>query len=173
MKKKKTKIDENNINEENIQKIKEELENKNKLPDNTKKNRNRKIQINILVAITVMLYFYLLNLGFMNIEQYSFLTDLKVFSIVILCGTIILFELAYKRDDGRYCIFGIESLFLAIMTLFFTYAVVFLSDKFKMIVVVCSLIFAIYYTAKSIIIYAKTKREFNKTKSDVKYIVKK
>jgi len=170
---KKQKKDEKKIQEENIQKIQEELENKHKLPQNTKENMNRKMQINILVAITIMLYFYFLNLGFMNKEQFSFLSDLKTFSMIILTGTIILFELAYKKDDGRYCIFGIESLFLAIMTLFFTYAVVFLSDKFKMIVVVCSLIFAIYYTAKSIIIYAKTKREFNKTKSDVKYIVKK
>lgn len=173
MKKQKKKIDENNINEENIQKMQQELENKHKLPENTKENMNRKIQINILVAITVMLYFYFLNLGFINIEQLSFLTDLKVFSMVILGGTIILFELAYKRDDGRYCIFGIESLILAIMTLFFTYIVVFLSDKFKMILVICSLLFAVYYTAKAITIYAKTKREFNKNKSDVKYIVKK
>lgn len=173
MKKQKTKIDENKINEENIQKMKDELENKHKLPENTQENMNRKIQINILVAITVMLYFYFLNLGFINIEQLSFLTDLKVFSMVILGGAIILFEIAYKKDEGRYCIFGIEALFLAIMTLFLTYVVVFLSDKFKMILVVCSLLFAIYYTAKDIIIYVKTKREFNKNKSDVKYIVKK
>ena len=93
--------------------------------------------------------------------------------MVILVGTIILFELAYKRDEGKYCIFGIEALFLAIMTLFLTYAVVFLSEKFKMILVICSLLFAVYYTIKALIIYIKTKREFNKNKSDVKYIVKK
>jgi len=170
---KKNKVDENKMQEENIQKIKKELEDKHKLPENTKGNMNRRIQINILVAITVMLYFYFLNLGFTNIEQYSFLTDLKVFSMVILGGTIILFELAYKRDEGKYCIFGIESLVLALITLFLTYVVVFLSDKFKMILVISSLIFATYYTAKSIIIYVKTKREYNKNKSDVKYIVKK
>jgi len=170
---KKNKVDENKMQEENIQKIKKELEDKHKLPENTKGNMNRRIQINILVAITVMLYFYFLNLGFTNIEQYSFLTDLKVFSMVILGGTIILFELAYKRDEGKYCIFGIESLVLALITLFLTYVVVFLSDKFKMILVISSLIFATYYTAKSIIIYVKTKSEYNKNKSDVKYIVKK
>jgi len=170
---KKQKKDENKIQEENLEKIQKELEKKHELPENTKENMNRKMQINILVAITVMLYFYFLNLGFTNIEQYSFLTNLKTFSMVILAGTIILFELAYKRDEGRYCIFGIEALFLAIMTLFLTYAVVFLSEKFKMILVICSLIFAVYYTIKALIIYIKTKREFNKNKSDVKYIVKK
>lgn len=170
---KKQKKDESKVQEENIQKIKQELEKKNKLPEMTQGNMNRKMQMNILIAITIMLYFWLLNLGFTNIEQYSFLKDLKVFSIVILIGTIILYELAYKKDDGRYAIFGIESLFLAIITLFFTYAVVFLSDKFKMILVICSLIFAVYYTLKALIIYIKTKKEFNKNKSDVKYIVKK
>jgi len=170
---KKQKKDEKKIQEENIQKIQEELENKHKLPQNTKENMNRKMQINILVAITIMLYFYFLNLGFMNKEQFSFLSDLKTFSMIILTGTIILFELAYKKDDGRYCIFGIESLILAIMTLFFTYIAVFMSDKFKIILVICSLLFAVYYTGKSIIIFVKTKREYNKNKSDVKHIVKK
>lgn len=170
---KKKKKNEKDLQEENLLKIKQELEKKHKLPEGAQENMNRKMQINILVAITVMLYFYFLNVGITNIEQYSFLTNLKGFSMLILTGTIILFELAYKKDDGRYAIFGIESLFLAIMTLFFTYVVVFLSDKFKMILVVCSLLYAIYYTIKSLIIYIKTKREFSKNKSDVKYIVKK
>jgi len=34
-------------------------------------------------------------------------------------------------------------------------------------------LFAVYYTGKSIIIFVKTKREYNKNKSDVKHIVKK
>jgi len=170
---KKTKKNEDNVQEENIQKIKQELEKKHKLPENTKGNMNKAIQINILVAITIMLYFFLLNLSFVNVEQFSFLTNLKIYSVLILIGTIVLFEIAYSRDEGKYCIFGIEFLFLAIVTLFLTYVVVFLSDKFKMILVICSLIFAVYYIVKSIIIYAKIKREFNKNKSDVKYIVKK
>ena len=150
---KKNKIDENKIHEENIQKIKKELENKHKLPENTKEEMNRKIQINILIAITIMLYFFFLNVGFINIEQYSFLSDLKAFSIIILTGAIILFELAYKRDEGRYAIFGIEALILAIITLLLTYAVVFFSDKFKIVLVITSLTFTIYYTVKAIIIY--------------------
>jgi len=170
---KKKRKDTNEIQKENLQKIQQELENKNKLPDNTKKNMNRKMQINILVAITIMLYLFFLNLVFTNKDEYSFLTDLKLFSMIILMGTITLFELAYKKDDGRYAIFGIESLILAIMTLFFTYVVVFLTDKFKIILVICSLIFAVYYTVKALTIYVKTKKEFNKNKSDVKYIVKK
>ena len=170
---KKQKKDGNKINEENIRKIKQELETKHKLPENIKQSMNRKIQINVLVAITIMLYFFLLNMGLVNIEQLLFLRDLKIFSLIILAGTIILFELAYKKDEGRYCIFGIESLILAIITLFLTYVVVFLSDKFKMILVLTSLLFAVYYISKSIIIYTKIKREFNKNKSDVKYIVKK
>ena len=170
---KKKKKEENIIQEENLQKIQEELEKKHKLPNNTQEKMNRKIQINILVAITIMLYFYFLSLQFINIEQYSFGMNLKAFSMVILIGTIILFELAYKKDDGSYAVFGIESLFLAIMTLLFTYAVVFLSDKFKMILVICSLLYATYYTIKSLIIYIKIKREFNKNICDVKYIVKK
>lgn len=170
---KKKKKNEKEIQEENIQKIKQELEKKNKLSEDAQENMNRKMQINILVAITVMLYFYFLNVGMVNIEQYSFLTNLKGFSMLILTGTIILFELAYKKDDGRYAVFGIESLLLAIMTLFLTYVVVFFNDEFKMILVICSLLFGVYYTIKALIIYIKTKKEFNKNKSDVKYIVKK
>ena len=42
----------------------EELEAKRKLPENIKENMNRKIRINILVAITVILYFCFLKLPF-------------------------------------------------------------------------------------------------------------
>ena len=95
---KKQKKDGKKIQEKQIQKIQEELENKQKLPENIQEKMNRKIQINVLVAITVMLYFYFLNLGSTSVEELTFLSNLKGFSMIILLGTIILFETSYLSN---------------------------------------------------------------------------
>ncbi len=39
--------------------------------------------------------------------------DLKVFSFIILVIAILLFERAYKKDSGKLCAFGIETLFFS------------------------------------------------------------
>ena len=68
-----------------------------------------------------MLYFYLINLGSINIAPEKLELDLKVFSVVTILITVFIFEIAYKKDSGRIAIYGIESIFISLATLFLAY----------------------------------------------------
>ena len=106
-----------------------------------------------------MIYFFFLNLGYLNIESQSFYTDLKVFSISILIITITLFEYSYNHEKIDICIYGIESLVIGIVTLFSIHAFQ-IYKNFTIIISFISFITAIYYCIKSLIIYQRGKKQY-------------
>ena len=156
-----------------IEKIDKEFKSKQKMPKEQEEKINKIIFNNILIAIGVMLYFYFINLGSINIEPEIFLTDLKVFSMGILLLAILLFEISYKKDDGKMCIYGIETLVVAIISLFALYIYSIYRNYFHFIIAYLSLLLAIYYVGKSIVIYKKMEKEYYKSLSDIGEIVKK
>ena len=85
------------------------------------KELNIRLFVNMLLAIGVIVYFYLINLGYKNIAKDIFITDLHVFSMTILAASIVLFEKSYKNENEILCVYGIEMLVLAILTLFMPY----------------------------------------------------
>ena len=78
---------------------------------------NKRIFSNILIGVLVLAYLILIILGYQNIDSSIFIVDLKVFSVGILCLSIILFERSYKKENGKLCVYGIEMLLLAVLTL--------------------------------------------------------
>ena len=52
----------------------------------------KKIGFNMLIAVVIVIYFVFMILGFINIERQTYINDLKVFSLVIIALTIILFD---------------------------------------------------------------------------------
>lgn len=169
----KAKINEEKKISENINKLEKEIQNKKRMPKEKQEDINKKIFENILIAIIVMIYFYLINIGSLNIETNVFLTDLKVFSVGIIIFTIILFEYSYKKENSNVCIHGIESLFISIVTLFSIYAYTLFFDKFNLLIALSAFLFAIYYVGKSIIIYKKMRKSYFKNLSDIGDIIKK
>lgn len=115
---------------------------------------------NICLAVAMMLYLDFIVLGFVNIENPVFVTDLKVFSIALLVIAVGVFEYAYKKDSGRHAIYGIEVLMLAFATMAFIYVDLMWQGKFIYIVALITFLFAIYYVAKSIIVYNKMKKQY-------------
>jgi hypothetical protein len=71
-----------------------------------------------------------------------------------------LFEEAFKKDSGRFCAFGIETLFLSIATMGLLYINIRICTIFSPVAAIISLLFAIYYVAKSIYIYCKMKKKY-------------
>lgn len=140
--------------------VAKEIKSNKKLPIEELNKINGKIFSNICLAIVIMIYLNFVILGFMNIESSIYITDLKVFSITLLFISIVIFEYAYKKDSGRYAVHGIEILTLAFITMAFIYINLILSDKFVYIVVLTLYVFAIYYVAKSIVIYNKMKKRY-------------
>ena len=143
------------------------------MDDKTVNEVNTNIFKNLLIAIGILIYFYFINLGYINIEKNTFITDLKVFSISILIISIILFEIAYKKDKGVIVIHGIEALVLAIVTMYLINPYFYMTPIFKLIPLVIPFAFAIYYVVKSTIIYLRKRKEYVTSLSDISEIVKK
>lgn len=112
------------------------------------------------MAALVMLYFIFLILGFYNIEQSVYQTDLKVFSMCILLIAIILLESAYKKDSGKLAMFGIETIVIAIITLGLIYINIMFSAMYINIILIISYVLAIYYVLKSIILYIRGRKKY-------------
>ena len=81
--------------------------------------------------------------------------------------TIVIFEIAYKKDSGELAIYGIESLILSICTLLTIFIRMNYNNKFSYIINTIAMLFAIYYVGKSIIIYVKMRKKALKRASDI------
>ena len=161
--------------EERIEIAKKELEKdiktKKKLPKGEERKLNSIVFQNLCVGIAFMIYLLFMLLGFINIKDTVFVVDLKVFSFIVLIIAILLFERAYKKDSGTICIFGIETLVLSIATMILLYVNIQIPEKFLVIVNAISILFAVYYVGKSIILYTREKKKY--FMNNMKEIIKK
>lgn len=155
------------ISEKKLEKIEEEIKKQTTIPEEKKKKINKIIFKNIIIAIVIVLYFIFINLGFYNLESVKFLKDLQVFTITTIGITIIIFEIAYKKDSSELAIHGIESLAVSICTLMTIYIGGYHHSKFSYIINIIAMLFAIYYVAKSIVIYIKLRKKALKRVSDI------
>ncbi len=167
----KNEIKENNEIKELVE-IGKELKNKNKLSIEEQRDIQKKLLPNLWIAITIMIYGIFLILGMKNIKLNIFINDLKVFSIILISLTILIFEIGYKKDSGKFAIYGIEILILSISTFIMLYLSFILTNKFSLIIAFIVLVYGIYYCAKCIIIYVKEKNKIIKQKSDIQEIIK-
>ena len=158
------------IDQTKLERIEEEIKKQTTISKEKKQKINKKIFTNILIAIIVVLYFIFLNLGFHNLKPSVFLQDLQVFSILTIGLTIVIFEKAYKKDSGELTIYGIEVLVLAICTLMTIKIGANYKEKFTSILNSISMLFAIYYVGKSIVIYHKMTKKALKKVSDIRKI---
>lgn len=159
--------------EENIEKIEKEIIHKKEMPAKEMDKIHKKIVENILIADIVMVFFYFICLGSLNIESNVFSRDLKVFSIGLVIFSVILFEVSYKKESGNLCIHGIECLVLAIITMISNFIYLTYLPKFHIIIAAISFLFSIYYVGKSIIIYQKMKKKYYMNLNDINDIIKK
>lgn len=154
---------------ENIQK---EISTKIKLPKEEKQKIYIKIFVNLLIALSVLIYFIFLNLGYMRLEKEVFENDLKVFAVILICSTIYFIEKAYKTDRGTYLSYAIELFVLSIITLYMPYVYYYQNTLAQLIFTTSAVYIFIYYAIKSIVIYVINKNRYIKCESDVKDIIK-
>lgn len=130
-----------------------------------------KIWGNILFAVISMIFFIGVKILSENIEFETMDIILKSVSMAIMITSIIIFEIAYKKDKGTIAITGIEVLVIAIYILSITHIIKMFSFDFKTYIITSSYLFSIYFVLKSIIIYTNEKRKYLKSLSDIKDIV--
>lgn len=151
--------------EENI--LKEKL--KRKLPEKTIK----KIFLNILFAIIIMLYFFCINIIYVQFDYESSKQCIQICSGIFLLIGLIYIEIAYKKDSDSKMITAIELIVISMYSLSILHIIRKYNFEFKLYLTASSYICAIYYVLKSIIIYTQSKRKILLEASDVKEIVKK
>ena len=111
-----------------IEKIEKEINEKTKLPDNIKEKIKKEIFTNIIVGSIIILYFILIILGSVDSTKNIRTIDMNIFSIIFLGISITIFEISYRKDNGKLAMYGIESLLVAMFTLFLPY-IIFELDK--------------------------------------------
>ena len=131
----------------------------------------KKIFENLIIAITIMIYFIIINFSYFRMDENISLQGIKIASIVILIFSIIIFEVAYHKDSGRIAINGIEVLVLAIHTLTIWTVINRFKIEFDKYILFSTYTFAIYYILKSIIIYTIEKKKYLDSLSDIHEIV--
>lgn len=135
------------------------------------KKVSKPIFINLLMATIIMAYFILINFMYYHQTKKNTLLVLKILSMVVLGVTILLIEIAYRKDNGKVAIHSIEVLVLASHTLSTAYIVKAQNLDFANYILVSSYIFSIYYLLKAIFIYTKERKEYLNSLSDIKEIV--
>ncbi len=161
------------IKKETIKKIEEEIKIKTTIPINLKEKIKKDVFTNIAIAILMIIYFTFLIAGSVGTTKTVRSIDFNIFSILLLGISIYLFEIAYKKNNGTLAIYGIETLLISIITLFFPYIIFELDEFYKKYYMIISVYIAIYYAIKSIWIVNKVKKIHIKQLSDIKEIVKK
>lgn len=164
----KKKIEEKKLNEEEIAK---KIEKSKKMPKEQKRDILKKVGINLLIALGVAVYFGFIMLGYINIERETYINDLKVFSLVVIALTIILFEQAYNKNNGKIAVYGVEALVVSVVTLIMLYTAILYSDYFVMLGSIIAAVILVYYTIKSIVILIRERKKWINSISDVKEIV--
>ena len=133
----------------------------------------KKIYLNMLKAIIIMLYFFVLNVAYSNVSAGYLEKGIEICTMIFLFVAIFIFEVAYKKDDDDLAIQGIEILVLATYTLTCQHITKKFKFDFKNYTLVASYIFAIYFILKCIFVYTKGRKEMAEKLSDIKEIVKK
>lgn len=148
-----------------------ELATKIQIPKDVKEKIYAKIFKEMGMAILIFLYFLLLNLGYVKLEKEVFNEDLHNFAGILIVSTVIVFEIAYKKDNGEIALHGVELLVLSVITLFMPYIYFYRGIAVKFLYSFSSMYIAIYYAIKSLIVYEKEIRKYKDSLSDVKEIV--
>ena len=150
---------------ETLDKINEER----KLSKEIKEKIAKKVLKNFLFATGILLFFAILKLMAINLEKQLTIQIYKICSVVLFVITIILFELAYKKDSDSLAITSIEMFFLAIITLLTPYILI---NRISIHTSIIGIYFTIYYCIKNLFIYRKEKNKYLNQKSDINQIVK-
>ena len=141
------------------------------MEENNNKTILRKIFKNLIILVLIIFYFNLINITYITTNENLITLITSISSIVLLFLSILLFEVAYHKDNGKLAINGIEILVIAFHTLTIWYVISRSNLSFQSYILFSTYAVLIYYILKSIIIYTEGKREYLKSLSDIHEIV--
>lgn len=159
--------------EKELEIIENEIKNNNMTYKEEIAKSYKDIFINIMYANAIVIYFILLIIARKLAIPTIFFNIIRACSIILILLTVGIFEIAYKKDSGKYAVKGIEFMFLSISTLITLKVFLHYNNKLISFMTSIALLFSIYYVGKSIVIYIKQKKEAKKYKNDIRKIANK
>ena len=137
------------------------------------KKTSTRVFVNILIAIVVMVYFCLLSVAYNNLKIQGIINVVKVATGVFLAITLLLMEIAFKKENTKLLVHSIEALAISIHSLTIIYVTRVNNFDFEKYILFSSIMFAIYFVLKTILINTKARKQYLKNLSDIPEIVKK
>ena len=160
------------MNKRTIEEIEDKLQEKKRIPKEVSQEIMKRLFINLLKAIGIMICFVILNLIYVNLEIKILNQCIEIIAGGFLIAGLIGLEIAYKKDSGTIAITGIESLVISFFILSATHMATLMKYNFRFYVLTFSYIFSTYYVLKCIIIYTKERRKYLESLSDISDIVR-
>lgn len=153
-------------------KMVEEITKKRKMTQEVKEKLNQKIWLNLCLAIGIMLYFCAMDAIYLNMPSDISAIALKILAMVAILLTVIVFEVAYRKENGALGIAGIELLVFCVIGLYMPHIYAHSDQVIGRVFLLTPLFCALYYASKAVVIYIKTEKSYQNHLSDVKEIVK-
>ena len=147
-----------------------EIKERKELSADVKNERDSKVFRNLLLAVFVAIYLILINIGYFTIEKAVYVNDTMIFSLMALFVSVVIFEMAFKKEKGYLAIHGIEVLTISLFTYFIPYMYFNTSDVVRKVLMILPVIYEIYYCFKGIVICIISQKKRN---NDIKDIIKK
>ena len=149
-----------------------EIEEKRKLPISVRNVISTKICQDLVIATIIMAYFCLVNFIYYKFENAKFEEILKYFAIIIIIGTVITFEVSYRKSSINLLIIGMELFLCGVFSLYIPYLFLHTNSAIRTSAMILPSFLIIYYAIKSLLIFKKKQFEYRNSLSDVKEIVK-
>ncbi len=153
-------IDPKTLKMDQLETIKNEIK-KNKKSNsskNKKKIKYKEILKNTIVFIFIQIYFIILMIGSYQISAIRFITDLKVIILLEAILSIVLFEIAYKKDSATIAFHGLEVLGMGIATVVILDLYNRQSGYLNLVFVGIITAFLVYYVIKMLFVLFKKKK---------------
>ena len=117
-----------------------EIKERKELSADVKNERDSKVFRNLLLAVFVAIYLILINIGYFTIEKAVYVNDTMIFSLMALFVSVVIFEMAFKKEKGYLAIHGIEVLTISLFTYFIPYMYFNTSDVVRKVLMILPVI---------------------------------
>ena len=160
------------LKREDLKEIAEEIKRQREIPKHRKFKINKKIWENAMYAIFCVIVLMGLQFVYLNTDIEVFRRTLKLTSIILMCITIVIFEIAYKKNNTTIAGHGIEVMFLSLYNLICLSFYLKTPEDFVNINVIALSIFLAYFVIKSIVVDIIIRKRTRHHTSDIHEITK-
>lgn len=132
----------------------------------------QRILINLTYALIAVIYFTFISTQYIKLDANTLEQYIRASSMLFLGISIIMMEIAYKKNEGLTFFNGIEFLAMAVFVLLTQHMPKILECTMQEYALSGANFIAIYYILKSAILYTKEQQDKLNSLSDIKEIVK-